>query len=270
MLAGLLRDVRRLNGLGDRAIAEPFGGGAGASLSLLYLEETPMVYINDADPAIHNFWWALTNMPNEFGELVIKARLNMAEWRRQRTTYRSTRRISRMRRGFAAFYLNRCNRSGIIINGGPIGGVHQKGKWKLDARFNRKTLGERCAKVAEYSGRISVSCDDGISFIERMDSTATFFFIDPPYFEKGPMLYLNALDIEYHERLADRLRTAEAPWILTYDDCPQVRKLYRGWTTIRPFSLQYAAAKRRSGKELLIAPRTMRLPKLQASDAIAW
>lgn len=269
-LAGLLRDVRRLNGLGDRAIAEPFGGGAGASLSLLYLEETPKVYINDADPAIHNFWWALTNKPSEFGKLVAKTRISMSEWRRQRTAYRSTRRLSRLRRGFAAFYLNRCNRSGIIVNGGPIGGVHQKGKWKLDARFNRNSLIERCARVGEYSGRISVSCDDGIKFIERLDSTETFFFVDPPYFGKGPTLYLNALDFEYHERLADRLRSARASWILTYDDCPEVRKLYRGWATIRPFSIKYAAAERRSGKELLIAPREMRLPKQQRSDAIVW
>lgn len=270
-MAGLLGDLRRLNGLGNRAIAEPFGGGAGASLSLLYLEETPKVYINDADPAIYDFWWALTSRPDEFGSLIRKTRVNMAEWRRQRDTYRATRRVSRLRRGFAAFYLNRCNRSGIIVNGGPIGGVRQTGKWKLGARFNRKDLRARCQKVAEYSSRISISADDGLTFIQKLDSANTFFFIDPPYFEKGPTLYLNALDATYHERLAARLRaTVNASWVLTYDDCPEVRRLYKNWATIRPFSLRYAAAERRSGKELLITPKGMRLPKHQSSEAIAW
>ena len=36
-MAELLSEIRRLNGLGDRAIAEPFAGGAGASLTLLFL-----------------------------------------------------------------------------------------------------------------------------------------------------------------------------------------------------------------------------------------
>ena len=41
--------------------------------------------------------------------------------------------------GFAAFYLNRCNFSGVI-KGGPIGGINQTGKWKIDARFNKEDL----------------------------------------------------------------------------------------------------------------------------------
>ena len=81
----------------------------------------------------------------------------------------STRRVQRRRAGFpapprfSAFYLNRCNRSGIIMNGGPIGGVKQTGKWKLDARFNKAELRRRCEKVAEYRERIHVSGDDGSS-----------------------------------------------------------------------------------------------------------
>jgi DNA adenine methylase len=83
-MAGLLGQVRRLNGLGDRAIAEPFAGGAGASLSLLYLEETREIYVNDADPAIHNFWWTLVNRPQLFMDMLTKTRVSMAEWHRQR------------------------------------------------------------------------------------------------------------------------------------------------------------------------------------------
>lgn len=270
-MAGLLRDIRRLNGLGDQAMAEPFAGGAGASLTLLYLEEADRIYINDADPAIYDFWWTVVNRPQPFMDILSKTRVSIAEWRRQRDVYRDSGRISRLRRGFSAFYLNRCNRSGIIMNGGPIGGVAQAGKWKLDARFNKLELRRRCEKVAEYRERIRVSCDDGLHLIDRLDPKSTFFFVDPPYFEKGPTLYLNALDEDYHAVLAARLKAmCDAAWVLTYDDCPKVRRMYRGWAAIRAFSLRYAAAERRTGKEVLITPKWMRLPKSQESAALKW
>ena len=48
--------------------------------------------------------------------------------------------------GFAAFYLNRTNRSGIL-NAGVIGGKKQDGKWEMDARFNRDNLASRILKT---------------------------------------------------------------------------------------------------------------------------
>ncbi len=270
-MAGLLGEIRRLNGLGDRAMAEPFAGGAGASLTLLYLEEVHKIYINDADPAIYDFWWTLINRSQAFLDMLSKTPVSIAEWRRQRDVYRASSRVSRLRRGFSAFYLNRCNRSGIIMNGGPIGGGTQAGKWKLDARFNKAELRRRCEKVAEYQERIHVSYYDGIQFIERLDPESTFFFVDPQYFEKGPTLYLNALDEDYHAALAERLRAMQdAAWVLTYDDFPEVRRMYRGWAAIRPFSLCYSAAERRSGKEVLITPKWMLLPERQTSAALLW
>lgn len=270
-LAGLLSQIRRLNGVGDRAIAEPFAGGAGASLTLLYLEETPEIYINDADTAIRDFWWAVINHPKQFMDLISGTSVSMAEWRRQRQVYRDGGRMSRMHRGFAAFYLNRCNRSGIIMSGGPIGGVKQNGKWNLNARYNKSELIRRCARVAEYRDRIHVSGIDGIKFIESRDADSAFFFIDPPYFAKGKTLYLNSLDEDYHVALGNRLRSmANAAWVLTYDDCPEIRRIYQDWATIRPFSLRYAASERRSGKEFLIVPKWMNVPVSQESAAITW
>ena len=270
-MAGLLRDIRKLNGLGDRSIAEPFAGGAGACLALLYLEEASRIHINDADPAIYDFWWTLTNRSKPFLNMLLKTRVNIREWRKQRAVFRNPRSVARLRRGFATFFLNRCNRSGIILTGGPIGGIKQTGRWKIDARFNKIELCQRCEKVAEYRERISVSCDDGIRFIGRMDPESTFLFIDPPYFRKGATLYLNSLDDGYHMALAARLKgMLNAAWVLTYDDCPEIRRLYHGWAAIRPYSMRYAASERRPGKEILISPKWMRLPQLQQSAALTW
>jgi DNA adenine methylase len=252
-------------------MAEPFAGGAGASLMLLFREETHEIFINDVDPAIHDFWWTLVNKPKPFLDMLTKTRVSIAEWHRQRDVYKDQGRVSRVRRGFAAFYLNRCNRSGIIMNGGPIGGVKQRGTWKLDARYHKSELRFRCEKVAEYRDRIHVSGQDGMKFIENLDRESTLFFIDPPYFVKGETLYLNTLNEEYHAALAARLKSLRnAAWVLTYDDCAKVRRMYRDWATIRPFSLRYVAAERRNGKEVLIVPKWMRLPALQSSAALTW
>lgn len=105
-MTGLLNQIRKLNGLGNRALAEPFAGGAGASLNLLFLEEVGEIYINDLDQAIHDFWWSLINKPNEFCQLLETKKTNIGEWHRQRQTYRSRKRVSRLNRGFSAFYLN--------------------------------------------------------------------------------------------------------------------------------------------------------------------
>jgi len=270
-LSSLLTEIRKLNRLSDRAVAEPFGGGAGAALSLLYGEHTHELFINDADESIHDFWWSLLNRLSQFLTMLETAPVTIEEWRRQQAIYRSQRGVSRLQRGFATFYLNRCNRSGVIMNGGPIGGLEQAGNWKIDARFNKRTLKSRCQAVGAYRDRIRVSRLDGIKFISEADATRTFFFIDPPYFEKGPLLYLNALDEEYHQSLARQLKgMQDLAWVLTYDDCPQIRAMYEGWATIRPFSLAYAAAERRMGKEVLIAPRWLRLPDRQLSAAIDW
>jgi DNA adenine methylase len=270
-LAALLSQIIALNRLGDRIVAEPFAGGAGASLTLLYHEDVSEILINDADEAIFSFWWTLIHRPKEFRALLQKTAVNMKEWYRQRAIYRGTKRTSRLQRGFAAFYLNRCNRSGIIMDGGPIGGIEQDGNWLIDARFNKVELLRRCDKIAEYRDRIRVSGIDGITLLDNLDPKSTFYFLDPPYFEKGRMVYLNALTADYHAALATRLKSlSRTPWVLTYDDCPEIRSLYAGWATIHPFGLRYVAAQRRTGREVLIAPQWMRLPTSQTSAAIAW
>ena len=181
----------------------------------------------DAEDSIYNFRWSLINQSKRFLDLLGSTEVSIEEWYIQSSYYRNRRKISRVRSGFVTFFLNRCNRSGIIVNGGPIGGINQEGRWKVDARFNKVNLAQRCKGIAEYKGRISVSCDDGIEFIGRMSSGKTMLFIDPPYFGKGPTLYLDCLDEDYHQSLACKLRSmCDKAWLLTYDDCAAVRSMY--------------------------------------------
>lgn len=270
-MGSVIRQIRSLNNLGNRPIAEPFAGGAGASLSLLFNEETPMIYINDLDPSIRDFWWAVTTRCDDFVDRIKSTCVSIAEWRRQREIFRSPSGVSRFDRGFAAFYLNRCNRSGVIFNGGPIGGIGQKGKWKINARFNKSDLAMRCRRISDFGDRIVVSGMDGLDRIRSLVPESVFFFIDPPYFEKGQSLYLNDAEYAYHKLVAKELGTMRrAAWMLTYDDCEEIRGLYEKWANVRSFSLRYTAAERRGGREILITPKWLRLPESQASAAIGW
>ena len=237
---------------------------------MLYLRETHEIHINDLDPAIRDFWYSAVHDSSAMVAHLEKAPVSVEEWRRWRDLYRDEN-ASPLDRGFAAFYLNRCNRSGIIESGGVIGGLDQRGRWKIDARFNKDDLRMRLERIAAERDRISVSGLDGIDFIEALDAESTFFFVDLPYFKKGPMLYLNGLDPEYHTRLAEKLRAmSDAAWVLTYDDCAEIRDLYGDWAAVHPFSLRYSARERRQGREVLIAPRWLQLPETQNSGALSW
>ncbi len=270
-MSNVLSQVVSMNNLGDRTFAEPYAGGAGAALTLLYTEMAPEISINDADPAVYALWWSIIYRSRDFLRLLEDTPVTIEEWLRQRAIYRTRKPLSRLHRGFSAFYLNRCNRSGIIADGGPIGGIQQQGRWKLDARFNKSTLRSRLEKIMEYSDRIRISGTDGIDFMSKLDPASTFYFINPPYFHKGETLYLNSLTSDYHANLASRLRsTPAAAWVLTYDDCPEIRSMYGDWASIHPFSLRYSAAERRKGTEIIITPREMKLPAYQSSEAILW
>ena len=266
----LLRALRHLNDIDDLPVAEPFAGGAGASLSLLYADDATEIHINDFDPAIYDFWWSAVHDSTRLLHYLDTVPISVEEWQRWRAVYHDAG-ASRLRRGFAAFYLNRCNRSGIIKDGSVIGGLDQRGAWTIGARFNRHGLRERLEQLAVFADRIHVTGNDGIDFLRAADPARTMWFVDPPYYAKGPTLYMNGLDPAYHERLAQTLAARQnAAWVLTYDDCPEIRALYSDWAAVRPFSLRYVAAERRNGNEVLITPRWMRIPSTQGSAAITW
>jgi len=176
----------------------------------------------------------------------------VAEWRRQREIYLDQEGADLAARGFATFYLNRTNHSGVL-NGGPIGGLDQTGKYKIDARFNRAELSERIRVLGLYAEKIEVCAEDGVSVIRRHGRRKnTFIYADPPYFEKAGSLYLNAFGAEDHERLAKALnKLASRPWLLTYDDVPQVHELYAGRRR-RSFELHYSAHRVTAATEIAV------------------
>ena len=239
-------------GLADVTYVEPFAGGAGAGLALLFLEMVDRIVINDLDDAIFSFWRASIFNSDEFIKKVRSTPVTVAEWRKQKAIYSNRSRNNYFDTGFATFFLNRTNVSGIL-GGGPIGGLDQSGPWKIDARFNKETLSNRIQQIAAYKTRITVSKKDGIAQTNHyLTKRNGLIYLDPPYYDKGATLYLNHYKRLDHEALARRLnRNPEGLWLLTYDNNKEIKFLYRHRKVVN-FSLNYNAYKSRKGREVLI------------------
>lgn len=252
-LAGLFADLICSLGIQNATYVEPYAGGAGAGIALLRRNLIGGLVINDFDPAVHSFWVSATTQTQSLVELIKSTPLTVEEWLHQREIYRTSDGRDPLTLGFAFFYLNRTNRSGVL-KGGVIGGLDQTGPYKIDARFNRDALIERIEAIGTLSDRIVVSDLDGRSVIETYSrDSSTLMYIDPPYVSAGERLYLNAFDAADHAALARVVEQIEsAHWIMTYDICALIERLYAGQRVFR-YELNYSARHPGRTGELMIA-----------------
>ena len=261
-LYSLVAKVLRNNRLERRHYAEPFAGGCGLALALLYEGHVSDIHINDADASIWAFWRSVLEYTDELACRIRTTPITIDEWRAQREIHLKMDTDDLVSLGFATFFLNRTNRSGIIKSAGVIGGLAQSGAYKLDCRFNRVDLERRVRRVAKYRKRIYLTRQDALGFIEETRARlpkSTFFCVDPPYFSKGQGLYTSSYTPEEHGSLAKSIRALENPWIVTYDDVSAISALYRDRRQYQ-FDINYSVETKRRGTELLIASKGLRMP----------
>lgn len=253
--------IMRTNGLQRGHYAEPFAGGCGLALSLLYSGMVAEVHINDLDPSIWAFWYSVLNDTESFVEKMEGTPATLEQWHLEREVHREGDVSNVLALGFSAFFLNRTNRSGIIKGGGAIGGMDQKGNYKIDCRYNVADLAKRIRRIAKYRDRIHLTNLDAISFLADSSNLPpnSLMFIDPPYYKKGPGLYTSYYKSEDHANLSKHVLGLDCPWVVTYDDVPQIRSLY---ATRRQFcfDINYSLQEKRLGTELLIASKGLRMP----------
>lgn len=241
---------------------EPFAGGAGIAIELLEKNIAGKIIINDYDKGIYSFWRAILEDTNRFIKDIESIPLTVEEWEKQHYICMNNSNRYSYELGFATFYMNRTNRSGII-KGGIIGGKEQNGKWKIDARFNREHLAERINKIANRKNSIKIYNKDVRTFINNYlpnycDNTLIYF--DPPYFKKGKQLYLNFFNIQDHKDIKELIKhQVGCDWIITYDDSKEIEQLYVD-NDIYKFDLDYSASTRRKANELMIFKNSVEVP----------
>ena len=256
------------NDLTGTEYVEPYAGGSAVALSLLFEGYVEHIHINDIDRSVFAFWTAVLDEPEELCRRIRDTPVDIEEWHRQRSV--QTADDPDMRElAFSTFFMNRCNRSGIIA-GGVIGGKAQGGAWKLDARYNVTELVRRIEKIARFRHRISLTNLDAYLFLKPWTEdgvTQALIYLDPPYYVKGEGLYQNFYEHSDHVAMARLVRGLRVPWMVSYDAAPEILGMYKKSRALR-YSLRYSAADRYSGPEVMFFAKGMVVPEVESPAGI--
>lgn len=219
---------------------EVFGGAAWV---LFAKEPSPAEVYNDVDGELVNLFLILQRRPEEFLE-AFKLSIHSREvFERLRDTDPTW--LDETTRAVRYFYLIKCSYAGKMESFGT-------------STTRRKFINpEAIQRAVEETHRrlrhVQVECLTYEYCLERWDRKHTFFYLDPPYYENEPFKY--ALGAGRHKDLHDRLGSLEGHWLLSYNDHPEVRKMYKGFRieevkTVYQMGSRHGRAKH--VKELLI------------------
>jgi len=251
------------NGLIGGHYLEPYAGGAGVALELLFEGQVSHIHVNDADPAIYAFWMVVTKHPNELLALLESTPITMDEWFHWRSVLREESKATMVEKGFATLFLNRTNRSGIL-KAGVIGGKNQAGNYKLNARFKKDVVAARIEIIAKRSANISVYCEDSLQLLNRCSEflpKQSLIYLDPPYYVKGKGLYRNYYEHDDHVEIAKKLqqKTFQWPWVVSYDNVEEICAMYQMSRSLS-YGLNYTAQRRYVGNEVMFFSRDIVVP----------
>lgn len=256
-----MSELIRHNGITGGCYIEPYAGGAGVALYLLTRGWVDHVVINDADPVVFSFWKSATEQPDALVEKIASTPISMDTWREQKLVLLAPEKHSCLEVGFAAFFLNRTNRSGIL-SAGVIGGQSQQGDWKMDARYNSTELCKRILNIGSLAKQITVLGLDALELLTGVApglSEKCLVYLDPPYYVKGSLLYRNHYQPEDHAAIAACVLSADYPLVVTYDDCPEIQTLYEGLDSTT-FSLHYSTHSARPKSSEVLFYKNLELP----------
>lgn len=253
-----------INNLSTGHYLEPYAGGAGVALELLFQGVAEHIHINDLDPAIYDFWKAVTTVPDELLRLLHDTPVNIEQWLYWRSVLRREISVDLAERGFATLFMNRTNRSGVL-KGGVIGGLKQDGAYKMDARMNKSKLELRIEMVALHASCISIYQEDALSLLTRCKDFLpknSLIYLDPPYYVKGQGLYRNFYEHEDHVKIADLLqdKNFSRPWVVSYDNVTEIQTMYKSSRSLT-YGLNYTAQVHYIGSEVMFSKAGLKIPE---------
>lgn len=245
---------------------EPYSGGASVALFLLLEGYITRITINDKDRSIYAFWHCVLNETDSLCQMIENAELSPSEWRKQRKIQFSKENHNLLELGFSTFYLNRTNRSGIIL-GGIMGGINQDGNYLMDCRFNKEDLINRIKKIASKKNKISLYNFDALDLIKKIQDDPNIdnciYYFDPPYYNKADSLYLNHYKEFDHKIVSEKIKQIKNhKWIVSYDNVEEIQNLYSDCPK-KEFSFKHTAYEIREGKEILFFSDNIKQPEVE-------
>lgn len=269
-LSYYIKALIKENNLFDGHYLEPYAGGAGVALELLMEEYVRKIHINDIDPAIFSFWHSVLYETEDLCRLINDTPVDMTTWHEQKAVLANPDQHSSLQIGFATFFLNRTNRSGIL-KAGVIGGKEQSGQWKLDVRYQKNELLRRINEIASYQSRIGLSNVDSAELIKSLPQgphNNTLVYLDPPYYAKGQDLYRNFYNHQDHVEIMRALKSSSIKnWIVSYDNVDAIREIYKDFRVLE-YSLQYTAQQKKIGEEVMIFSNDVLIPNVRLGKSI--
>jgi len=261
--APFIAKIMDANGITGGHYLEPYAGGAGVALDLLFRGNASHIHINDADPAIYAFWVSVTQHSAELLDLLESTPITIEEWFKWRSVLREERGASLVEKGFATLFMNRTNRSGIL-KAGVIGGKNQNGKYKLDARFKKNVVSARIREIAKRKDDISVYFEDSLCLLNCCDDflpKRSLIYLDPPYYIKGKGLYRNYYKHDDHAAIAKKIQQKKFKWhwVMSYDNTEEICAMYRISQSLS-YGLNYTAQRHYVGHEVMFFSQDLVVP----------
>lgn len=232
---------------------EPFVGGGSLFIYLKQNYPKLNIWINDLNQNLFLFWkYSQIELP----DLVEGAKRLKDEYQNGKDLFKVLTQInvdtlSDLDRAIRFFVLNRITFSGTVDSGGYSEGAFQ-------GRFTLSSI-ERLGKTEYLLEGVEITNLDYGELLKKPGKDV-FIFLDPPYYSaRKSKLYGKKGDLHTsfeHDRFARLLKECNHQWLITYDDCPEIRENFQ-FANIYEWELQYGmnnykqdrAAK---GKELFI------------------
>lgn len=243
---------------------EPFFGGGSIGLELLNKNpDITRVWLNDKDTSIACLWTAVIQYPAYLKRCVQRFTPSVKAFhdfqRELPEIYDVPKESGKVVDvGFKKIAIHQISYSGLgTKSGGPLGGEDQKSPYKIDCRWSPDYICEQIDRAHHLFTKVQLhnECCTNLDFSGLLEDTScdALLYLDPPYYEKGNELYECGFSLVDHERLMSALKETKHPWVLSYDDCLQVRSLYK-WANVDSLGVNYSIKAARNKPELLIFP----------------
>lgn len=234
---------------------EPFFGSGAIGLNLLSKPFVRSAWINDADPGVASIWQSIQLHPKQLAKKIAEFIPTTEAFYQFKEELKADGLQCSVDIAFKKIAVHQISFSGLgTMAGGPLGGKDQLSEYKIDSRWNANTLNRKIMKLSLILREKELSCTN-VDFTEVVNNKGkAVIYLDPPYYEKGPELYQVSFNDEDHNRLRDALKKTNQPWLLSYDDCSEVRELY-DFAEIDQVPLQYSINGSAIKNEVLISPK---------------
>lgn len=195
----------------------------GAGWVLFAKEPSECEVINDMDDELITFWRVIQNHLEEFLRYFKFAVISRRVFELQNMTHPET--LTDIQKAVRYYYLQRLGFGGKVHK--RTFGTSTSGGPRLDI----SSISERLLEVHWRLQKVCIERLDANDCIRRYDRPTTVFYLDPPYWKTAG--YAIPFKTENYHQLRDTLKKVQGRFLLSLNDTPEVREIYKDFRIIK-------------------------------------